>query len=101
MSIREGIAEIARCGDWCVVERCKIYKDDCGLCVADQILTYLKAEVEKGGLTDEEFLEWCGSHIVKGCGKTRPMEGADRKVSICEDCRVQAQIDKFLKLLEE
>ena len=47
MSIREGIAEIARCGDWCVVERCKIYKDDCGLCVADQILSAIKAEIEK------------------------------------------------------
>jgi len=68
---------------------------------ADQIISLLKAEIEKGELTDEEFFEWCGSHIVKGCGGTRRMEGADREVSICEDCRAQAQIDKVLKLLEE
>ena len=49
-------------------------------------------------LTDGEFLEWCGSHKVIGCGDSRVMvdDGEDiREVTQCEDCRVQAQIDKI------
>jgi len=44
-------------------------------------------------LSDEQFLEWCGLHFVKGCGGTRTMEGADREVSRCEDCRALAQAE--------
>ncbi len=44
---------------------------------------------EKARLTDEKFLEWCGSHQVKGCGKAKDM---------CETvCRPQAQVDKALQ----
>ncbi len=41
--------------------------------------------METGGtvMTQGQFEEWCGSHQVKGCGKTRTM---------CEDsCRPMAQ----------
>lgn len=47
-------------------------------------------------MSDDEFLEWCGSHIVKGCGNVRIMQlGEDefRKVSICDDCRAKAQAE--------
>ena len=47
-------------------------------------------------ISDEEFLDWCGKHIVKGCGKTRKMadeHGVIIKVLRCEDCRAQAQLD--------
>lgn len=50
---------------------------------------------EEALLTDFEFLVWCGSHMIKNCGKTRIMEGG-RLVSVCEDCRSKAQIDKLL-----
>lgn len=56
-------------------------------------------------LTDEEFLDWCGSHKVTGCGGTRQMEGADREVSVCEDCRANAQfkqdMEGIIELLED
>lgn len=42
-------------------------------------------------MSDERFLEWCGRHRVIGCGGNRKMEGVDREVSICEDCRALAQ----------
>ena len=48
-------------------------------------------------LTDDEFLEWCGSHKVKGCGGTRLMEGCEREVSLCEDCRAVAQLKKVVE----
>jgi len=57
-------------------------------------------------ITDDQFLEWCGSHHVKGCGTTRMMPlhvdvkthesthgEDDRPVSKCEDCRARAQRD--------
>ena len=47
-------------------------------------------------LTDDEFLEWCGSHKVKGCGGTRLMKGCEREVSLCEDCRAVAQLKKVV-----
>ena len=53
------------------------------------------------GLTDEEFLEWCGEHRVVGCGGTRVMEGVDRAVSICEDCRAKAQLKKVYEWLRD
>lgn len=65
----------------------------------ERILTLLKEEIERRLLTDEDFLEWCGSHRVIGCGGTREMEGVGRIVSICEDCRAQAQLQKILSLL--
>ena len=52
-------------------------------------------------LTDEEFLEWCGSHRVIGCGGSRTMEGVDREVSMCEDCRAKAQLFKAKPLIEK
>ncbi len=57
----------------------------------------LKARLK---LTDEEFLEWCGSHMVKGCKTKRIMidEGEEvREVEKCEDCRAEAQLDKVFK----
>ena len=48
-------------------------------------------------LTDEEFFEWCGSHKVKGCGGTRLTEGCEREVSLCEDCRANAQLKKVVE----
>ncbi len=52
-------------------------------------------------LTDDEFLEWCGSHKVKGCGGTRLMEGCEREVSLCEDCRAAAQLKKVVGWLAD
>ena len=52
-------------------------------------------------LSDEQFLEWCGSHKVIGCGGTREMKGVDRDVSVCEDCRATAQRDDtYQKMLD-
>ncbi len=52
-------------------------------------------------LTDDEFLEWCGSHKVKGCGGTRLMEGCEREVSLCEDCRASAQLKKVVEYIDK
>jgi len=49
-------------------------------------------------LTDEEFLKWCGTHKVKGCGQWRIMKSKGksvREVWSCEDCRVKAQLAKI------
>ncbi len=51
-------------------------------------------------LTDDEFFDWCGSHKVKGCGGTRLMEGCEREVSLCEDCRASAQLKKVVEWLD-
>ena len=55
------------------------------------------ADKESRILTDEEFLKWCGSHSMKGCGTERVMDceaPPDRLVSRCEDCRSEAQDTK-------
>ena len=55
-------------------------------------------------LSDEEFLEWCGNHSVKGCGGTRTIISNGeiiREVSRCEDCRAEAsQIDTVRQIRE-
>ena len=63
----------------------------CNKCFSDQILTYLKAEIEKSWLTDEEI-----DQIYFECGKlNKPsLHYLNERID-------QAQIDKVLKLLEE
>jgi len=81
---------------------------DCGKAVscyeyADQILSLFRAEIDKAELTDEKFLEWCGSHHVKGCGQNRKwkvVDKPDRDIIKCEDCRAYAQLDAIKELLE-
>lgn len=55
-------------------------------------------------MTDDEFLEWCGTHTVENCRGTRNMEDSEgiiRIVDKCEDCRGKAQLLKAIPIIRE
>jgi hypothetical protein len=76
--------------------------------IADQILTLLREEIEKGLLTDED---WDRVNVEAGediigmvmdatHGRITPNELMDKIAKRC-DISIQAQLQKILKILEE
>ncbi len=53
-------------------------------------------------ISDDEFAEWCGSHQIKGCGKTRTMcEDYCRPIALMGNASAfEAGADAMLESLE-
>lgn len=98
MSIREEVAKIvAQSHPSCGLK--KECNTKCGECGAERITTYLKGEVEKCGLTDEEIAiiylpieEYCW-----GDG----FDVREAKEKRARRAIARAQINRVIKLLEE
>ncbi len=94
MRIKEYLLEIMDCktGVTCPPEN----DDPCAECRTNQTLTYLKAEIEKCLLTDEEIRAIWSTMVDRHGSAQRGLIGFD-----FEHTLAQAQVNNILKLLGE